>query len=133
MTPVKNIVPVLARLDRRHEAKEKISGDRFSYIIFISCILAVMVQISLILVSWGKLPPQIPLFYSRPWGEAMLASPIFLWILPITSSAFFIINFLVVIILKREEMFLSRILTSFSLICCLALLYDTAKIISLLT
>ena len=133
MAQVKYVAPVLAKLEKGREARERISRDRFSYIIFISCILAVLVQISLILVSWGKLPPQIPLFYSRPWGEAMLASPIFLWILPITSSAFFIINFLIVIILKREEIFLSRVLTSFGLICCLALLYSTAKIISLLT
>lgn len=133
MAQVKYVAPVLAKLGKGREAKERISRDRFSYIIFISCILAVLVQISLILVSWGKLPPQIPLFYSRPWGEVMLASPIFLWILPIASSAFFIINFLIVIILKKEEMFLSRVLTSFSLICTLALLYDTAKIISLLT
>ena len=133
MASLRNTAGVLAKLDKRSEAKEKIAGDRFSYFTFISCLLAVLAQVSLILVSWGKLPPQIPLFYSRPWGEAMLAPPILIWILPSLSLIFFIINFLIVITLTREEIFLSRILTSFSLICCLALLYDVAKIVSLLT
>ncbi len=133
MASLKNTVQILGKLDRQTGAKERISKDRFSYFTFIFCLFAVLAQISLILVSWGKLPPQIPLFYSRPWGEAMLASPIFIWILPALSFVFFVINFSMVIMFGSEEVFLSRILTSFSLICCLAFLYVVAKIVSLLT
>lgn len=31
---------------------------------------------------WLRLPPQIPLFFSRPWGEAQLAPAYFLLLLP---------------------------------------------------
>ncbi|TSC85277.1 MAG: hypothetical protein G01um101416_983 [Microgenomates group bacterium Gr01-1014_16] len=37
----------------------------------------------LVLVFLAKLPPQVPLWYSRPWGEDQLAQPVFLWIIPI--------------------------------------------------
>lgn len=40
--------------------------------------LVLVVYISLIIKN--KLPPQIPLFYSRPWGEEQLTTPIFLLI-----------------------------------------------------
>ena len=35
--------------------------------------------------SWSKLPPEVPLFYSLPWGKEQLASPVFLWFLPLSS------------------------------------------------
>lgn len=30
-------------------------------------------------VFWKQIPPQIPIFYSRAWGEAQLGSPIWLF------------------------------------------------------
>ena len=33
-------------------------------------------------VIYKHLPPQIPLFYSRPWGEEQLADTVFLWLPP---------------------------------------------------
>lgn len=36
-----------------------------------------------LVVVFGKmLPPELPLWYSRPWGTAQLASPGWLWIVP---------------------------------------------------
>ena len=34
---------------------------------------------------WKTLPPQVPLWYSKPWGDERLASPWFLF-LPLLSS-----------------------------------------------
>jgi len=36
----------------------------------------------LLAVFWVKLPPLVPLWYSRPWGEEQLANPAFLWVIP---------------------------------------------------
>lgn len=33
-------------------------------------------------IFFAKLPPQVPLWYSRPWGEEQLASPVFLVLVP---------------------------------------------------
>ena len=50
--------------------------------VLIFCVVSILAQASLILSASGKLPPQIPIFYSKPWGEPMLGPPIALWILP---------------------------------------------------
>jgi len=34
---------------------------------------------------WTKLPPALPLWFSRPWGNDRLASPITLFLLPIST------------------------------------------------
>src|SRR3990172_6215750 len=77
----------------KDEASQSLTTDRFAFSILIFCILSILAQVSLILVSWGKLPPELPLFYSRPWGEAILASPLFLWILPTVAAFLTIANF----------------------------------------
>lgn len=40
-----------------------------------------------LLLFWQKLPPQIPLFYSLPWGIEQLGSPIGLLLFPISILA----------------------------------------------
>lgn len=44
------------------------------------------------LVLSNKLPPQIPLFYSRPWGEEQLGISYFLGIPLLLSGAFLVAN-----------------------------------------
>lgn len=55
---------------------------------------------------WRNLPPAIPLWYSRPWGDDRLVSPWFL-LLPIgTSLLIYILNALVVVrVLSDHPMF----------------------------
>ncbi|MBI2008514.1 hypothetical protein HYS82_02550 [Candidatus Amesbacteria bacterium] len=36
----------------------------------------------LLAIFFARLPPQVPLWYSRPWGEEQLASPAILWSIP---------------------------------------------------
>lgn len=117
----------------KDEASQSLTADRFSFSILIFCILSILAQISLILVSWGNLPPQLPLFYSRPWGEAMLASPLLLWILPTIAVFLTIVNFSVAIFWFKTNHFLMRVLVIFTALVAFATLYDTVKIIALLT
>jgi len=117
----------------KDEASQSLTTDRFSFSILIFCILSILAQVSLILVSWGKLPPELPLFYSRPWGEAILASPLFLWILPTVAALLTIANFSIAIFWLRTNYFLTRVLIIFAALVAFATLYDSAKIISLLT
>ncbi len=112
---------------------ESIGGDKLSLLIFWTCILLILAQVSLILVSWGKLPPVLPLFYSRVWGEAMLAPQAMIWILPTASFAYFVLNFCVAIFWLRSNFFLFRTLVIFALIVVLGSFYTGVKIISLLT
>lgn len=40
----------------------------------------------------GNLPPQIPLFYTRPWGEGQLADTWMILALPLLLNFFFFFN-----------------------------------------
>jgi hypothetical protein len=40
----------------------------------------------------GNLPPQLPLFYSRPWGEEQLADSWMILLLPAILDIFFFFN-----------------------------------------
>ncbi len=61
-------------------------------------------QILLIALTWRSLPPKLPLFYSRPWGEEQLAIPLDLFILPLFSLAILIINSLLTKFILQENL-----------------------------
>lgn len=56
------------------------------------CQLVVFVSSLLLLLTIGRLPPQIPLWYSRVWGPQRLANPAFLWLVPLLSISILILN-----------------------------------------
>ncbi|MDP2632147.1 MAG: hypothetical protein Q8P25_00290 [Candidatus Curtissbacteria bacterium] len=115
------------------KASLRVSRDRFSSFVFVFSLLCLLLQSSLILVSWGKLPPQVPIFYSRPWGEIILAAPFWLWLLPGILLMTLIVNWVFAIFFVSSERFLVRVLLLFNLVISTATLYDVVKIISLLT
>ena len=120
------------KLAFRKEAQERIVADKFSLSVFFLCVFSILGQIGLILSSLGKLPPMIPLYYSRPWGEKMLAATYTIWILPILAATFFVLNFFIAFFLVKDNPFLLKVLVTFALVACLASLYDVFKIMSLL-
>lgn len=121
------------RLAFHSQASERISADRFSLLTFFFCVFAILGQIALILVTWEKLPPKLPLFYLREWGNAMLAAKFAIWILPAISLLAFVVNYSLAFFALRGNFFLMRVLVASSFVICLAALYDVAKIVSLLT
>lgn len=114
------------------KAQSSISRDRFALAVFLTAVISTLVQSSLILVSLGKLPPQVPIFYSRPWGEMILAAPVALWILPGICILAILLNWGLSVFATIDNKFLTRILISFTLIVATLTLYDMGKIISLL-
>ncbi len=90
-------------------------------------ILALFVaQILLILIFWRFLPPQLPLFYSRPWGKEQLTTPLGLFLLPAFSLMVIFINFLLAKFISQEEKLIAQILVTaaflFNLLCLLTLI-----------
>jgi len=45
-----------------------------------------VVGVGLVAMYWRSLPPEVPLLYSRPWGQDQLVSPYFLIIAPVFST-----------------------------------------------
>ena len=80
-------------------------------------ILSILVAIVFIqLMMWGiflnrqVLPPEVPLFYFRPWGVGQLAPSHQLWYIPALAGGFFIINVLLARYLFRRDKVLAQLL-----------------------
>jgi len=83
-------------------------------------------QILLILIFWRRLPPQLPLFYSRAWGKEQLTTPFGLFLLPTLSLIVFLINLAFVSFISKEEKLAPRMLEVvsgvFNLLCLVTLI-----------
>lgn len=62
-------------------------------------------------IFWRKLPPQIPLYYSSPWGEEQLAQTFFILILPLSSLAFGLVNLFLAVFFFDKQPLASKILS----------------------
>jgi len=110
---------------------QQVSLGRYSTFVNVFCVVAIVGQVSLILTSLGKLPPQVPIFYSRPWGEDYFGPSYMLFILPGLALVFYLVNNLVSLFLAREQ-FLRKLFLVFNCLICFLTVYSTAKVISLL-
>lgn len=75
--------------------------------IFYSTLSSLLFSVLLILVFWKKLPAQIPIFYSRPWGEEQLGEPVYLLLPAVLGLIFLIFNLL---ISKNSSAFVKQIM-----------------------
>lgn len=59
----------------------------FSYLIIGNILMA-----GVFILKLNQLPPQLPLFYSKPWGEDQLGDTWMIVILPLLLNIFYILN-----------------------------------------
>lgn len=78
-----------------------------------------------------SLPPEIPLFYSRPWGENQLASPSLIWLLPTAAFITGLLNFYLAANFFEEMPFLSHVLSWSSVLIAFLTTVSVFKIIIL--
>ena len=117
------------------DSRDRSSGlfsDKILFFIFLFCMLSILLQSLLILTAFAKLPPEIPLFYSKTWGAQMLTPKLYLWILPAITLSVYLLNMLISRFLLFNEEFLKRALFITSAVISTAAFLDTSKIISLL-
>ena len=88
--------------------------------------ILILVQALIIIFTLSFLPSQVPLFYSRPWGEEQLAHPLYLFILPLANLAIFILNSILLSFIEKKELLIRQIL----IICIL--LFNFLSLITLI-
>ncbi len=66
--------------------------------------------IVLILFGWRFFPTEIPLFYSRPWGQEQLAKPLMFFVLPGLGLVIFFLNSIISSLLLKGELLMKQIL-----------------------
>ncbi len=90
-----------------------------------------LIQVGLLLFFWKKLPPQVPLFYSLPWGERQLVGPIGFWLLPAICIVISLANFAFISLFFKEEKFLNKLLGIFTCLFNFLCLFTLLRIIIL--
>jgi hypothetical protein len=86
-----------------------------------------------LLISWTKLPSQVPLFYSLPWGEEQLAQPWSLVLLCSGALLMCLINILVAFFSIRRTPYFSRMLLVGSVVVAVLTLITIMQIIRIVT
>jgi len=106
--------------------QEKING-----IIFRWTIVLIVFQISYLIYVLNSIPPQIPLYYSLPWGESRLTSFTSLFLLPLYSTIILFIDSFLAMIYSTKIKVVSRLLMIFCLVFTLFATISLVKSISL--
>jgi hypothetical protein len=122
--------PKIIGLNFEQGIQKGIFASRISYFSFWIVIGSLISQVALIVFSTGKLPGKIPIFYSLPWGESILAAAFFIWIIPILNFAFAAFDYFLINRYKDDK-FLSSSLSALVVLICFICFYGTLKIIML--
>lgn len=88
-------------------------------------------QIILIIWFYNQLPPEIPIYFSRPWGQAWLSSPASIFILPLFSLITLLLNYFLALYFYAKKILLSQLLVVLGFIVSLFSLISLLQIISL--
>lgn len=110
--------------------QQGIFASRISYFSFWVVVVSLICQLVLIVLSMGKLPGKIPIFYSMPWGESMLAAAISIWIIPILNLGIAAFDYFLINRYKADR-FLSSSLSALVILVSFICVYGTLKIILL--
>lgn len=94
--------------------------------------LLLIFQILFLIIVFKKLPDEVPIFYSLPWGDMRLGEVKFLFLLPLLSFIILVLNLLIAKKLYNQERLLSRIIstvTSVFVIFCVITLIQVVYIV----
>lgn len=124
---------ILGKFSITDEAKTGLLRERLNVLVLAVCLILEIAQVLMIILNWSKLPPQIPLYYSKPWGEPMLSSPIGIWLLPAIAFVSIFLNFIVAVFAHKSEIFVARVLVFSSGLVSFISFWAVLKITTLLT
>lgn len=94
-----------------------------------SPIIVSLVLAFIILVFFTNLPPKLPFFYSLPWGDAQLATPKQLLIIPSLVTLIALINLIISYQLHSSQQFFKKTLLLASSIVCILFMVTFIKIV----
>lgn len=83
-------------------------------------------------LEWNKLPPLIPLWFSRPWGIDQLAPRTYIFILPVGAFIIFLLNTFLGIFFTAEYLIFTQALYLTSLLISILAFVSVIKILFLI-
>lgn len=88
-------------------------------------------SLMLVLLTLKRLPPQIPLYYSLPWGDEQLTTPLLLFLLPLGCLFFGFLNLFLAVLSFGSKPLAARILVWFNVVFTLLAALTLFRIIML--
>lgn len=96
--------------------------------------LGIITLFTLVLIwKWNHLPPQIPLFYSLPYGTEILGKKIQIFLLPFLTLTIFTLNLTFAIFIYKKEKLLAKILIFGGIFVAFLLFLTFLQIVFLIT
>ena len=134
-----NFNPTGIRQFSRSQARDKIADwlhsaltDNLMFVFFLLWLLPLLVVIIFATINFSSLPDQIPLFYSRKWGEAKLAPKSYIFVPALGTLFLGIFNFCLSINFHSKERVLSYLLSGTAGIVALLVAITSIKIVLLM-
>lgn len=112
---------------------EKIYEDPFCFGGLALSLATLSLGCLFLLLFWSRLPPQIPLFYSQPWGEEQLGFKIQMLFLPVFAFLIFAFSLFSARQLLNKNIILARIIIGTGGILVLVLTVALFQIVNLVT
>jgi hypothetical protein len=116
-----------------HEAWKMIQKNWIIQVVNKSVIVCIVISILLIVWRWGRLPPAIPLWYSRPWGSDQLASPFWVLLLPLGGILIYYMNVAISVYMTAQYLIFTQMLFLSSLLVNILSLITLVKILFLVS
>ena len=113
------------------ERVQELQKDRFGATTFSISVLIIFLQILLIFINGARLPIDVPLFYNRVWGVRQLSTVPQLYLLPLFSFIFLLINFILTGLLIKEDKLLSKLVQGGAVVICVLAGFTLCRIIYL--
>lgn len=92
-----------------------------------------IVMIGTLLLRFSHLPPQIPLYFSKPWGEDQLVDNWMIFLLPVLLDILYFANVSLVKRYFKENELVKKIIQYLNVFLMIAFTLIFIKIISLVT
>lgn len=106
--------------------------DKTCLFSLLASLFLIFLNFSFLIFHFRTLPPEVPLFYSRPWGEAMLAPKIQLFFLPLGGLFPLLLNLTLSLRISPQEKVLARILLGTTVVTSVLTTISAYQIINLL-
>lgn len=107
--------------------------DRMHSYSFYSSVMVLSLGCLIFMIQLRNLPPVLPLFYNRPWGEDQLAQPLSLFIFLFFGIILFLGNTYISLVVSAKNILLSRLIMWVSVLSSLLLVITIIRIIILVT
>lgn len=114
------------------EVRLNLLSDKANLWALLVALALVIAQTVVLGYYFAKLPPQIPIFYSTVWGDAMMGRSLFIALLPVTAVVCILLNIILYFLFFRDNKFLARVLFVSNIVVGFCTFWGTIKIVTLL-